>query len=377
MAMSFAVCISKLITSQCVRQSKYTYGLLKLKRLSIVKLIFFTSVLNMSFFAHAVDTRQPIAIAIHGGAGTILKSNMSAEKEAKYREALDTALQRGYAKLSEGKDGVEAVTAAITYLENSPLFNAGLGAVYTYDGTHELDASIMHGEHKNAGAIAGVTTVKNPILAAQVVMEKSVHVMLSGKGAETFTQLHDIEQVDNSYFNTEFRKNALDKAKQHLTNKHFAPQLDVDVAEIVGFQDYKYGTVGAVVLDAKGNIVAGTSTGGMTAKRFGRVGDSPIIGAGTYADNDSCGVSATGHGEYFIRYNVAADICARVKYQNVSLQEAAKTVIFDVLNSEAGSGGIIAIDSKGNIAMPFNTEGMYRGSIDTHGNKTIAIYKDE
>lgn len=377
MAMSFIfytrTILSRFFSSYSITSLRYIF-----QPTSTSRNLFILTLLSVfPIFVQATNTRQPIAIVIHGGAGTILKSNMSADKEALYRSTLNTALERGYEKLKQGKDGTEAVVAVITYLEDSPLFNAGLGAVYTYDGKHELDASIMHGEHKNAGAVAGLTTVKNPITAAQLVMEKSVHVMLSGEGAESFTQLHNIEQVDNRYFDTEFRRNALDKAKQQLLKDEKSAAIGVSTDDIIAFQDYKFGTVGAVVLDASGNIVAGTSTGGMTAKRYGRVGDSPIIGAGTYADNNSCGVSATGHGEYFIRHNVAADICARVKYQNVSLKDAANSVIFKVLNDKAGSGGIIAIDSKGNISMPFNTAGMYRGSIDIHGNKTIAIYKDE
>jgi len=256
------------------------------------------------------------------------------------------------------------------------LFNAGIGAVYTFDGIHELDAAIMHGENKQAGAVAGITTIKNPILAALTVMQKSEHVMLTSAGAETFSVLHGLETVDNTYFNTTRRYDALQKAKRRIIEASDSAFDFNSPQDLLAYQDYKFGTVGAVVLDADGNLVAGTSTGGMTAKRYGRIGDSPIIGAGTYADNDSCAVSATGHGEYFIRHNVASDICARVKYKGVSLQQAANTVLFDVLNSEAGSGGVIAIDKKGNIAMPFNTSGMYRASIDTQGKLTVSIYKD-
>ncbi len=322
-------------------------------------------------------TDGKVAIAIHGGAGTILKSNMSDEMEKAYIEILTKAVEHGYQVLLQGKDGNQAVVETIKIMEDSPLFNAGVGAVYTFDGVHELDASIMHGKDRQAGAVAGVSSIKNPIEAALLVMEKSPHVMLTGRGAERFSHANGLERVDNSYFNTQRRFDALQRAKQNIKDtqasvddtQHLSPLQQKD------FQDRKFGTVGVVVKDTRGNLVAGTSTGGMTAKRFGRVGDSPIIGAGTYADNESCAVSATGHGEYFIRYNVAADICARMKYQQVTLQEAANTVLFDVLNKDAGSGGVVAIDYKGNIAMPFNTPGMYRASIDMDGNVKVLIYK--
>lgn len=322
------------------------------------------------------ENRPTVAIAIHGGAGTILKANMTSETEAAYIDILTQAIKKGHQQLLLGKDGTEAVSAAIMVMEDSPLFNAGVGAVYTYDGTHELDASVMHGKDKQAGAVSGLTTIKNPILSAILVMQKSEHVMLTAKGAEAFSMLHGLETVPNSYFNTQRRFEALQKAKQGIDKLESAGALPVGIRDLVPFQDFKYGTVGAVVLDSKGNLVAGTSTGGMTAKRYGRVGDSPIIGAGTFADNHSCAVSATGHGEYFIRHHVASDICARVKYQQVSVSEAANTVMFDVLNEDAGSGGVIAIDQHGNIAMPFNTPGMYRASIDINGKLTVSIYKD-
>ncbi|MFZ8200576.1 isoaspartyl peptidase/L-asparaginase family protein [Alteromonas portus] len=312
--------------------------------------------------------KPPVAIAIHGGAGTILKSSMTPEKEADYKSVLTHAVKHGYTLLQKGEKGEVAVVETIKILESSPLFNAGIGAVYTFDGEHELDASIMHGGSKNAGAVAGVKTIRSPIEAALLVMNESPHVMLSGKGAEDYAKENGLEQVDNSVFDTEFRKQALDKAKarmQQVSNGYGSQQ-----------GNERFGTVGAVVLDSEGNIVAGTSTGGMTAKRYGRIGDSPVIGAGTYADNESCAVSATGHGEYFIRYNVAADICARMKYQGLSLNDAANTVVNDVLVKAGGDGGVIAIDAKGNVAMPFNSAGMYRASIDVNGNVKVAIYKD-
>ena len=321
---------------------------------------------------HIATAEKPqVAIAIHGGAGTISKANLTPAQEAVFRKTLKEALMLGHASLLANEDGALAVIKTIQHLENSPLFNAGVGAVYTYDATHELDASIMHGKNKDAGAVAGVKTIKSPIAAANLVMNESVHVMLSGEGAEAFAFKHGLEKVENSSFDTPHRLRALEKAKAKIALDEQAFYQDPQNA------DYKFGTVGAVVLDSSGNLVAGTSTGGMTAKRYGRVGDSPIIGAGTYADNDSCAVSGTGHGEYFIRFNVAADICARMKYQNISLDQAANDVVNKALKEAGGTGGIIAVDKNGNISMPFNTEGMYRASVDTQGNIYIGIYGDE
>ena len=310
---------------------------------------------------------QPIAIAIHGGAGTILKKSMTPEQEKKYIATLTQARDKGYNLLAQGKSSQEAVLAAIQILEDSPLFNAGKGAVYTYDEVHELDASVMDGKTRNAGAVAGVTTVKNPIYLANDVMEKSVHVMLSGKGAEAFAVSQGMEAVDNSIFNTERRLKSLHRAKKKMVAS--SPSW-------LEQEDFKYGTVGAVALDDEGNLFAGTSTGGMTAKRWGRIGDSPVIGAGTFADNESCAVSATGHGEYFIRYQVAADICARVKYQGKTITQAGNEVIQDVLLPVGGTGGVIIVDPKGNVAMPFNTPGMYRASKQSNGKETVAIYRE-
>lgn len=315
----------------------------------------------------AKASQTPVAIAIHGGAGTITKAKLTDKQEKAYRTKLQQAVEAGYAKLKAGAHGSEAVIAAITILEDSPLFNAGKGAVYTYDETHELDASIMEGRHRQAGAISGVTGIRNPITLAHKVMTDSKHVFLSGQGAADFAKSQGITMVPNSYFNTKRRYQSLQKAKQAIDGSTSAALSPT-------FADYKFGTVGAVVLDAQGNLVAGTSTGGMTAKRWGRIGDSPVIGAGTFADNDSCAVSATGHGEYFIRFNVAADICARVKYQNVSADQAANTVIHQVLKPVGGDGGVIVIDSQGRISMPFNTEGMYRAAINTQGALEVGIY---
>ena len=324
-------------------------------------------------FATASDQDQPFAMVIHGGAGTIVKKNFTPEIEAAYREKLEQAVTAGYEVLKGGGDSRNAVIAAINIMEDSPLFNSGKGAVFTHDGNVELDASIMEGKHLNAGAVASVTTVKNPITLANAVMEHSPHVMLVGAGAEEFSKEQGLEQVSNDYFKTERRRKALERAIAR-ENKPVLSEDEDDPLEIV--KDKK-GTVGAVALDKAGNIAAGTSTGGMTNKRYGRVGDSPIIGAGTYADNRACGISATGHGEYFIRAAVAHDICARVLYKNISLQQAADEVVLDKLVDMGANGGVIGIDPQGNIVYSFNSTGMYRASIDNKGELSIQIYKDD
>ncbi len=310
----------------------------------------------------------PITLVIHGGAGTILKENMSSEKEKAYREKLDEALRTGYAILQNGGSSLEAVVATIEVMELSPLFNAGVGAVYTHEGRNELDASIMDGNTGNAGAVAGVATIKSPIKAALEVMKNSPHVMMSGHGAEVFAESQGLEIVSNSYFGTDRRKKSLEKVLKKEANN--------TMSSLLQHQDWKYGTVGAVALDMEGNIAAGTSTGGMTNKRYGRIGDSPIIGAGTFAENSSCGVSSTGHGEYFIRNVVAYDIAARMKYMNTSVQESASEVIQNQLVEKGGSGGVVCLDRAGNIAMEFNTAGMYRGYIQ-NDSAYVYIYKSE
>jgi beta-aspartyl-peptidase (threonine type) len=330
-----------------------------------------TGLLALVSLGAFAKTEKPIAIAIHGGAGTIEKSKFTPQKEAQYRAKLAEAVEAGHAVLAKGGSSLDAVTTAINVLENSPFFNAGVGAVYTYDEIHELDASIMDGRDRNAGAVAGVKHIKNPINLAREVMEKSVHVMLSGEGAEQFASQQGFELVDNKVFDTEARYNALQKAKEKL-NASKDYQANHQALE----SEYKMGTVGAVALDMHGNLAAGTSTGGMTAKRFGRIGDSPVIGAGTFADNNSCAVSATGHGEYFIRYNVAADICARVEYQNKTIAQAGNDVIFGPMFNAGGTGGVIIVDNKGNISMPFNTKGMYRASKQGDGQTRVAIFKE-
>ncbi|WP_250463124.1 isoaspartyl peptidase/L-asparaginase family protein [Microbulbifer litoralis] len=319
---------------------------------------------------------NPIALVIHGGAGTIEKSNMTPAREKAYRDKLRQALDAGYGVLEGGGRSMDAVIAAIQVMESSPLFNAGKGAVYTYDGHHELDASVMDGKTRQAGAVAGVRRIESPIALARMVMEDSPFVMLSGEGAETFARSRGVPLVENRMFDTEQRLEQLQRAKEKLERENRRGK-DYQAAVEALPSPYKMGTVGAVALDRSGNLAAGTSTGGMTAKRYGRIGDSPVIGAGTFADNDSCAVSATGHGEYFIRYNVAADICARVRYQGKSVTEAADKVIHDVLWPTGGTGGVIAVDTDGNIAMPFNTKGMYRASRSGSKPAKIAIFKEE
>lgn len=309
--------------------------------------------------------QSPIAIVVHGGAGTISRDRMTPELEKAYRQKLEEALRKGYGILQNGGSSLDAVEATIQILEESPLFNAGRGAVFTDAGTNELDASIMDGKTLNAGAVAGVRRIKSPIQAARAVMERSPHVMLTGEGAEAFARAVGLEMVEPDYFKDEKRY------QQYLRAKQKSGKQSLDYEEIE-----KHGTVGCVALDQAGNLAAGTSTGGMMMKRFGRVGDSPIIGAGTYADNAACGVSATGWGEYFIRLAVAHDIVALMKYKGMSVQEAAQTVI-DKVGKLGGDGGVIALDRQGNIAMPFNTKGMYRGYVDTQGNIKVMIYDDE
>ncbi|MCI0751399.1 MAG: isoaspartyl peptidase/L-asparaginase [Flammeovirgaceae bacterium] len=311
----------------------------------------------------------PITLVIHGGAGTIRRENMTPEKEAAYHAALKTALDSGYAILEKGGKSVDAVIAAIKVMEDSPLFNAGKGAVFTNEGKNELDASIMDGSNLMAGAVAGVTTIKNPITAAHAVMTKSEHVMMIGRGAEIFAEEQGCEIVHPTYFFDSARYKSLMKAKENENDKSallYDPYI----------KDQKFGTVGAVALDQYGNMAAGTSTGGMTNKKYGRVGDAPIIGAGTYADNNSCGISATGWGEFFIRLGVARDIAALVEYKGYSIQQAADSVVMKKLPKLGGDGGVIVLDRQGNFALTFCSEGMYRGHINKKGEAKTFIYKD-
>lgn len=322
-----------------------------------------------------------VAIAIHGGAGTITRKSMSAEMEKAYREGLTAALQKGYAVLKNGGSSLDAVEAAVVEMENNPLFNAGKGAVFTHEGKNEMDAAIMNGATLGAGAIAGVSTIRNPVKTARKVMEKSAHVMLTGKGAEEFAAEQGEAIVDPSYFYTEKRWEGLQRAlkaeKVELDHADTVKKALPKTGYLIFDEGKKFGTVGAVALDQNGNLAAATSTGGMTNKRWNRVGDAPIIGAGTYANNATCAVSATGHGEYFIRSVVAYDISALMEYKSLPLKNAADEVVMQKLVKRGGEGGVIAVDKNGNIAMPFNSEGMYRASIDTEGKVFIGIYKDE
>jgi beta-aspartyl-peptidase (threonine type) len=311
-------------------------------------------------------TSSKTAIVIHGGAGTIPRAEMTSDKESEIRHALRESVQAGHRVLVAGGTSTEAVMAAINVMEDSPLFNAGNGAVFNADGKHEMDASIMEGAGLNAGAVASVSRIRNPINLASSVMSGSEHVMLMGDGAEEFARQQGFELVDPASFHTDFRWQQLQRiqAKEQAKKQTAADQ-----------KDQWFSTVGAVALDGHGNLAAGTSTGGTCNKRWGRVGDSPIIGAGTYADNRSCAVSATGHGEYFIRHVVAYNICHRVEL-GTPLIEAADTVVNDILVKAKGEGGVIAIDRQGNIATPFNSEGMYRASVDTNGEVDVSVYRE-
>jgi L-asparaginase / beta-aspartyl-peptidase len=302
------------------------------------------------------------SLAIHGGAGVLERYSLTPEMERAYRASLQAALDAGTAVLKSGGSALDAITAVIVRLEDDPKFNAGKGAVYTWDETHELDASIMEGGTRAAGAVAGVTTVRNPILLARKVMEESPHVMLAGRGAEQFAKEKGLAVVPNSYFDTAERKRALERLKAEKLSA-----LDVDI---------KFGTVGAVALDTKGNLAAGTSTGGMTGKRWSRIGDAPIIGAGTYAENGTCAVSATGWGEFFIRVGVARTICARMAMKGESAQAAADATIADVAKL-GGDGGVIVVGANGDAVFSMESSGMYRGRATSAGVNEVAIYKDE
>lgn len=304
----------------------------------------------------AESEKTEYVLVIHGGAGTMSRERMTDEHEQEFRAALNEALEAGEAILKSGGSSLEAVKEAILIMEDSPLFNAGKGAVFTNKKTVELDASIMDGKTLNAGAIAAVSDIKNPILAAFEVMDHSEHVLLAGDGASLFAKERGLEIVENSYFHTATRLEAVER------------QIEAE-------KDSKHGTVGAVALDREGNLAAGTSTGGRSNKKYGRIGDSPIIGAGNYANNMTCAVSGTGHGEYFMRYVVGYDISALMEYQKMSLKEAADLVVHKKLLEAGGEGGIIAVDKDGNVAMPFNTSGMYRGYVKSSGEKEIAIFK--
>ena len=316
----------------------------------LITIILFTPSCNKS----KTSIEKPeYVIVIHGGAGNASNRDINDEQQKEYIEKLNEALSIGEEILANGGTCIEAIEKTIIFLEDCPLFNAGKGAVFTNDGHNELDASIMQGWDLNAGAIAGVGDIKNPISAAIKVMTDSKHVMMSGKGASEFAKLQGLEIVDSTYFFTEDRWKSLQNV----------------------LKSEKHGTVGCVVLDKYGNLAAGTSTGGMTNKKFNRIGDSPIIGAGTYANNKTCAISATGHGEFFIRYTVAHDISALMEYKNMSIEEASDLVINQKLAEVGGSGGVIAVDKNGNIAMPFNTNMMFRGYAKSTGEKEVAIFR--
>ena len=353
------------------------------------------------------DYSKQMTLVIHGGAGSITRQNLSVEKEKAYKAMLATALQTGFASLKKGGTSLDAVEATIRVLEDSPLFNAGKGSVFTHDGRHELDASIMDGSNLRAGSVAGVVSIRNPISTARRVLDRSEYVLLIGQGAETFAHEQGLELVDPSYFYTETRWQALQlalsdekagrdsarsetkqkqsptaltlaksrSAKTRATKTSWAPDPAVWSTDPLIFDEgKKYGTVGCVALDQWGNLAAGTSTGGLTNKRYGRVGDSAIIGAGTYANNLTCAVSATGQGEAFIQSVVGHDMSALMEYKGLSVSEAANEVVLNKLVARGGEGGVIALDRHGNIAMPFTTEGMYRAFMKADGSTDVLIF---
>jgi beta-aspartyl-peptidase (threonine type) len=325
-----------------------------------------------------------IALAIHGGAGTILRSEMTAELEKDYRRGLTCALEAGWKILQNGGGALDTVEATVVELENFPLFNAGKGSVFTHEGKNEMDASLMNGANLRAGAVAFVKNVKNPVKLARLVMERTPHVLLAGRGADEFAREMQVEFEDDKYFYTEFRYRQLLKAREagRIQLDHTASEPALIEKEIERDENLKseiknvksLGTVGAVARDSQGNLAAATSTGGMTNKKFGRVGDTPLVGAGTYADNRTCAVSCTGHGEFFMLGVTAFDLAARMKYKNLNLADAARETI-EHLTEIGGEGGLIAVDSAGNIALPFNSEGMYRGFVTAEGGMTVEIYR--
>ena len=334
------------------------------------KLLLFLFIFSIFLIGQAQNNRY--VLVIHGGAGAMSRASMTAEMEKDYRAGLQAALDVGAKILAAGGSSMEAVEKTIHVLEDNPLFNAGKGAVFTHEETVELDASFMDGKSLHAGAVAGVKTVRHPISAARLVMDSSVHVMMAGAGADEFAKSQGLEIVENSFFHTERRLQQVRNRKARDNSRGWEePKEEKPENKVLK----KHGTVGCVALDIKGNLAAGTSTGGMTNKRFGRVGDAPIIGAGTYANNETCAVSCTGHGEYFIRNVVAYDVSALMMYGNKSLKDASNWIIHDKLPKQGGSGGLIAVDKDGNIAMPFNTEGMFRGYITSDGKTAIEIYK--
>ena len=318
------------------------------------------------------NSQNQFGIVIHGGAGTILRTDMTLEMDTAYRQLLQEAVTTGHAILASGGSSTEAVEKTIHVMENSPLFNAGKGAVLNAEGEIELDASFMDGARLDAGAIAGARLIKNPISAAIAVMNNSPHVMLSSTGADRFAETQGLAMEAPDYFVTERRVKSL----QRVQEEESSTQANIQQKSLF-YQQQRFGTVGCVALDQAGNLAAGTSTGGMTNKKWNRIGDAPIIGAGTYANNASCGISATGWGEFFIRSVVAHDIAALVEYKGLSIQEAARLVIQEKVAKLGGDGGVVGLDRNGNVAMEMNTEGMYRAHMNAQGEQTIKIYKDE
>ncbi len=341
------------------------------KLLSAIYFLFLLFNLN-HLYAQKTITDDKVVLVIHGGAGTILQHNMSAEKERAFKTAVMQSLKAGYEALMAGSSSVEAVEKAIIILEDSPLFNAGKGAVFTHHGKNELDASIMYGKNGMAGAIAGVRIIKNPISAAIAVMNKSEHVMMISDGAEQFAKSQGLQLVDPSYFFTQDRYNGLQKVLERDAKKMELDHDQVQSNTRPEWIDEKFGTVGCVALDQHGDLAAGTSTGGMTNKKFGRVGDAPVIGAGTYA-NEQVGISCTGWGEYYIRNVAAYDVAALMNYKGMSVADATKEVIRKI-GVMGGDGGMIALDKDGNVAMPFNTAGMYRGYVTANGKFFVELY---
>ncbi|WP_426058976.1 isoaspartyl peptidase/L-asparaginase family protein [Hymenobacter sp. B1770] len=328
------------------------------------------------------------ALAIHGGAGTIARASLNPADEMRYRAALETALNTGYDLLRDGASALDCVEAAVRSLEDCPLFNAGRGAVFTHEGHHEMDAAIMAGHTRLAGAVAGVRQVQNPIRAARLVMEKTEHVLLAYPGADELAREHDLPLQPTEYFFTQHRHDQLQEAlREGRMRLDHSQAQDTDSAAapldepekfsevpVIADPNWKKGTVGAVARDVYGHLAAATSTGGMTNKRYARIGDTPIIGAGTWADT-RCAISCTGHGEYFIRAVAAYDVACLMEYKNLSLEEACRIVVHDKLAPDGGEGGLIGIDAAGNVTLPFNSEGMYRGSRSEGGGAMVAIYK--
>jgi len=326
-----------------------------------VYILLFALIALSQAFAQSITPKINYTLVIHGGAGNITPTNLPAGKASEFKDKLTEVLRHGDSILKAGGTSLDAVESCVRMMEDCPLFNAGKGAVFNAEGKNELDAAIMDGKTGLAGAVAGVTTIRNPISAARAVMEKSNHVMLSGKGAEIFAAELGLELVSPDYFFTQPRWDAYLKAKAYTDS--------------IDNIDKKHGTVGCVAVDQYGNLAAATSTGGMTFKKYGRIGDTPVIGAGTYADNKTCAVSATGHGEFFIRNMVAYDIAAIMKYKGLSVSEAAEVVVMHKLKKQGGTGGIIAVDSKGNVAMTFNTTGMFRGYVKSGGEMMVGIFE--